>query len=417
MAKQLYAIKSITCCVLLLAAARPALAEDWPQWRGPTGQGLTPAKNLPSKWSAKTGENIAWKAPLPKAETPYSSPIVIGEKVFITIAINAGREHHVLCFNKSDGKQLWDTPVPAGPWNLTDLRGGYSAPTPAADAERVYALFGSGVLAALDHEGKVLWHRDLPNYAAFDVAIGCSPLLYKETVIIQADTTRKQSSLYGFDKKTGEIKWEAKRPEVNFAHSTPTLIEIGGKPLLLVAASEALQGVDPETGKVAWWAKAKGDTVSPVFSKETGIAYVDSGRGGPGFAVGVDPAASGDVTKTQAKWTIKQIPEAFGSAAIFGPHLYRLQSPGVLKVFKLADGSEVFSQRLEGSTPAASPIVTEDGLIYFASAGMSFVIKAGEKPEIVASNDLGDSNYSSPAVSDGAIFIKGRKFLWCVKGK
>jgi len=401
----------------LLGFASKAHSEDWPQWRGPTGQGLVHEKGLPTTWSAKTGENIAWKAPLPKGDTPYSSPIVVGGKVIVTIAINAGREHHVICFDAKDGKQLWDTPVPAGPWVLSDLRGGYAACTPAADSERFYALFGSAVLVALDHSGKILWRHELANYAAFDVAIGCSPILFGENVIVQADTTKKQSAMLALDRKTGAVKWESKRPEVGFAHSTPTLIELGGKPHLLVAASDALQGVDPASGKVEWWTKAKGDTVSPVFSKEARIAYIDSGRGGAAFAVAVAPGLTGDVTKAQTKWTIKQVPEAFGSPVIVGQKVYRLHSPGVLKVWNLTDGTEVMSQRLEGVTAAASPVVSEDGLIYFASSGISFIVKAGDKPEVIPVGDLGDSNYASPAVANGAIYLKGRKFLWCVRAK
>src|SRR6266567_4864905 len=109
---------------------------DWPQWRGPTGQGRVEEANLPTTWDGKTGENVLWKAALPKGDTPYSSPIVRGDRVFVTLAMNKNREHHVLCFDKKEGKPLWDTEVPPGPWNLTDLRGGYAASTPAADGER-----------------------------------------------------------------------------------------------------------------------------------------------------------------------------------------------------------------------------------------------------------------------------------------
>ncbi|HSI36434.1 MAG: PQQ-binding-like beta-propeller repeat protein [Phycisphaerae bacterium] len=402
--------------IILALLTLPARAADWPQWRGPEGQGHSPEKNLPTKWDAKTGENVAWKAPLPKSDTPYSSPIVVGGRVFVTVAVNADRQHRVLCFDAKDGKELWNVPVAPGPWLLTDLRGGYAAPTPAADADRVYALFGSGVLAALDHAGNQVWRYELPNATAFDVAIGCSPIVVGETVIVQADTTKKQSALIALDRKTGKLAWEAKRPAVNFAHSTPTLIDVAGKPLLLVAASDALQGVDPATGAVAWSAKAKGDTVSPVYAADAKLAYIDSGRGGPGYAIAIDPAAAGDVTKSHTPWTIKQVPEAFGSPVILGGRLYRLQSPGVLKTFKLADGTELSSLRLDGATPAASLVTTSDHL-YAASAGTSFVLTPGDTPAAVSKNDLADNNYASPAIADGAIYLKGRKFLWCVRAK
>jgi outer membrane protein assembly factor BamB len=400
----------VTLSILMTA---PARAADWPQWRGPTGQGVTDDVNLPVTWDVKTGENIAWKAPLPAGDVPYSSPIVRGGRVFITLAQNQTRGHQVLCFNQKDGKQLWATSVDPGPWTLTDLRAGYAASTPAADGERVYALFGSAVLTAIDYEGKIVWRKELENYA-FDVGIGCSPILYGGALILQADMLKKQSSLIAFDPKTGEVRWQAKRPDVGFAHSTPTVVDVGGKPLMLVAASDALQGIDPSNGTVAWWCKAKGDTVSPVFAD--GVAYIDSGRGGPGFGVAVAGALAGDVTKSAVKWTIPKVPEAFGSPVVFGGRLYRLQGPGILKCHALADGSEVYSQRLEGATSGASPIVTSAGAIYFASGGKSYVVKAGPKFEQLAANNLDDANYASPAVSDGRLFIKGRKFLYCIGG-
>jgi outer membrane protein assembly factor BamB len=385
---------------------------DWPQWRGPSGQGHTAEKALVTEWDGKSGKNVLWKTPLPKGDTPYSSPIVKSGKVFITLAMNKTRAHHVLCFDAKTGQQLWDTPVEPGPWTLTDVRGGYAAPTPAADDKQVYVLFGSAVIAALDHSGKIVWRKPLEKYA-FDVAIGCSPILYKDTLILQADMLKKQSSLIAFDCATGDIKWEAPRPDVGFAHSTPTLVEVNGKPQLLIAASDALQGADPDTGKLLWWAKAKGDTVSPVMGGN--IVYIDSGRGGAGFAV--DPTGAGDVGKTHVKWSIKQVPEAFGSPIIVGPNVYRLHSPGVLKCWRLSDGTELYSQRLEGASAAVSPVATADGLIYFASPGRTHVIRAADTFEPVAASDLGDPNYASPAVADGRIYLKGVKFLYCVGSK
>ena len=399
---------------MALALGRTAQAADWPQWRGPTGQGWTTDTDLPVKWDGKSGENVVWKAPLPKADNSYSSPIVIGDRVIITLVMNKMMEHHVLCFDKKEGKPLWDTLVPPGQWNLTDLRGGYGASTPASDGEQIYALFGSAVIAALDLNGKIVWRKDLPRHD-FDVAIGCSPMVYGDTIILQADMVKKKSSLMAFDKKSGEIRWEVMRPEVDFAHSTPTLVSIANKPLLLVAASNALQGVDPANGDVRWTCKAKGDTVSPVFAD--GIAYIDSGRGGAGFAVSVDGALKGDVSKTALRWSLKNVPEAFGSPIVVGPHLYRLQGPGILKCYSLADGAELYSQRLEGASAAVSPVATADGKIYFASCGRSYVVKAGPKFEQLAANALDDPNYASPAISDGRIYLKGQRFLYCIGTK
>lgn len=397
--------------LMVLAVAVNANAGDWPCWRGTSGQGYSAEKDLPLKWDGKTGENIVWKAPLARGDTPYSSPIVVGDRVIIMLAMNKGPVHHVLCFNKLDGKALWDTEVPVGKWILTDVRGGYGAPTPASDGERIYVLFGSAVMAALDFEGKIIWRKDLLRHD-FDVAIGCSPFLYKDTILLQADMVKKKSSIMAFDKKSGEMKWEVMRPEMNFAHGTPLLIQFGEKPMLLVAGSDAFQGVDPENGTVFWGVKAKGDTVSPVYAD--GIAYIDSGRGGPGFAVSVNGMGTGDAS---LKWTIKNVPEAFGSPIIVGGNLYRLQGSGILKCYSVADGKEIYSQRLEGAAAAVSPVATADGRIYFASSGKSYAVKAGATFEQLAANSLEDGNYASPAISDGRIYLKGVKFLYCLGKK
>lgn len=408
--------------LLVLVAVPVASAADWPGWRGPGGMGHTDDKALPLTWSAKTGENVRWRFDLPipagGADQNQSSPVVVGGRVFVTISHWDGKpdpkkhpEHRVICLRADDGKPLWNEKIEPGPWLFADLRGGYTAPTPAADAERVYVVFGSSVIAALDHTGKQLWRKEVKPFK-FDVALAASPVLFGDTVILQCDELDKQSRLIAFDKKTGEVVWEAPRPTVGFAHSTPVLADIAGKKQLLVAASNALQGVDPASGKVLWTCEAKGDTVSPVLGG--GLVYIDSGRGGTGIAV--DPTGTGDVTKTHLKWKTGTVPEGYGSPVIVGDHLYRLHSPGVLKCFKLTTGEVVYSERLTGVNGHASPVAVGDH-IYLASAGKSFVVKVGTTFEILATNDLGDDSSASPAVAGGRLFLKGRKALYCVGEK
>jgi outer membrane protein assembly factor BamB len=401
-------------------------AGDWPGWRGPTGQGTCQEKDLPLTWSAD-GKGVLWKAPLPESQNGVqpdqnqSSPIVSRGRVFVTaswwpkgvVKTSQPPEHHVLCYQASDGKLLWDVTVEPGPWKLTDLRGGYTAPTPASDGERVYVVFGSSVIAALDFDGKPVWRREIKPYN-FDVAVGSSPVLFGETVLLQCDQVSGTSMLLGLDRKTGEVKWDEKRPKVNFSHSTPVLVEVKGKPQLLVAASDALQGVDPASGKVLWWCKGNGDTVSPVMGQ--GLVYLDSGRGGTA-GVAADPTGSGDVTNTLVRWKVDRVPQCFSSPVIVGDLLYRLQDQETLLCRNLLTGAEVYSKRLAGVSVRVSPFTTPDGRIYAASSGKSHVLKPGPTPEILATNDLGDASDASPAISDGRIFLKGRKYLWCIGAK
>src|SRR5262249_54545182 len=227
-------------------------------------------------------------------------------------------EQHLTCYKLTDGAQQWDVTVPHGPWLLTDLRGGYGAPTPATDGQRLYVAFGSATVAALDMHGKPLWQHDIADYKSIDVCFASSPIVYRDTVLLLCDKNNGASTLTCYDAATGEVRWEKKRPKVAFDHTTPVLAEIDGKPQLLVPASNALQGIDPETGEVIWWASTPGDVPSPAY--HNGLVYTDSGRGGPGIAV--DPHGTGDITKTNVKWRIAQIPEGLSSAAAFDDTLY-----------------------------------------------------------------------------------------------
>ncbi len=330
-------------------------------------------------------------------------------------------EHHVACYAAADGKLLWDTLVPPGPWLRNDFRsgpgGGYAAPTPCTDGKLVYCVFGSAVMAALDFQGKIVWRKDLVPYT-FDVTVGSSPILFGDAVImLYAMTKPADCCVIAYDKSTGEQKWRTPLPENRFAHSTPTVIHVNGKSQLLIlasgmgAAAGALQSLDPATGQRIWWCKAAGDVPAPAFGG--GLIYCDSGRGSPGFAI--DPTGSGDVSATHIKWTVSNVPEALASPIIVGKHVYRLHTPGILKCWELDKGKEIYSKRLEGlSSNWASPIADPAGHIFFANAGKSYVIQAGEEFRVLAVNDLGDGSHPSPAVAGGRMFLVGQKNVYCI---
>ena len=229
--------------LLALFAYRPIRAENWPQFRGPTGQGLTTETNLPTTWGIKDGANIRWKTPLPptvakgRDDHNQSSPIVWGDQIFVTTVYwPAGKpqsefpEQHVTCYKLADGRPSnGTTTVPHGPWLLGDLRGGYGAPTPATDGQRLYVAFGSATVAALDLHGKLLWQHDLPEYKLFDVAYSSSPILYHDTVLELCDRNNKAGTLTAYDAASGAVRWEKHRPDVSFDHTTPLLAKLNGR--------------------------------------------------------------------------------------------------------------------------------------------------------------------------------------------
>lgn len=409
-----------------LVLTTKAAAENWPGFRGPTGMGITTERNLPVNWGGKENENLLWKVPLPgvaagaKPDLNQSSPIVWNDRLFMTTSFwPAGREqkefpdHHVGCYAIADGKLLWDKTIEPGPWKLTDLRGGYTAPTPATDGERVYILFGSAVLLALDFDGKLVWRQELAEPQSFDVAISSSPIIYRDTVILLAEKNNQKSVLTAYNAAKGEVVWEQKRPNSGFNHSTPVMAEIDGRLQMLVSASNVLQGLNPADGSVLWWCNSSGDVCSPVASK--GLVYTDSGRGGMGMIV--EPRGEGDISKAAVKWRTGNIQEGLSSPIIADKYLYRMHNPGILKCIDLTTGEEVFAKRLEGVSISSSPIVTPEGRVFLASAGKSLVLQAGPSFELLATNELGDSGAASPAVSGGRWFLKGRELLYCIGRK
>jgi outer membrane protein assembly factor BamB len=319
-------------------------------------------------------------------------------------------EHHVLCFQASDGKPLWDTVVPAGPRLVDNFYHGYTVPTPVTDGTHVFALFGSAVLAALDFDGKIVWREELPHRREVDGGVCSSPILYEDTVIIAgiADT-----GLRALEKKTGKVRWEQKT-KVRNTMATPALVRIQNKTQLIHNAG-GIQGLDPATGELLWFCRATSSQSSVVFG--SGMLFVDAGRGGQTGTL-VDPTGKGDVTKTHVKWQTKVVGAAGTSPIIVGDYLYRISDPGLIRCWKRETGELLYEERTPGITPSASPIATADGRIYFASSAKSYVIQAGPTYTELAVNDLHDSpGYTTPAVSNGRIFIKGKSYLWCIGRK
>ena len=386
---------------------------DWPQWRGPKATGVCREKDLPLSWGPKEGAGVLWKAKLPDSDDANSSPIVWRDRVFVTTTKGAG--HRVACFRASDGKGLWQTRIAAGPRRPKDTRGGGLAdPTPATDGQRVYVLFGTAVLAAMNFDdGKIAWKQPLKKHA-FDVTTGSSPILAGGSLILFSGLTDKTSNITAYDPKTGRVKWETPLPKIGFGHSTPAITSVGGRLQLIVSVNDkaaGLLGVDPASGKILWSAPGDGETASPAVGSD--MIYCDSGRGGSdGYAVDLTKAAAGG--QIALKWKLSKPSQELSSPIIMGKYLYRLGSGGKLLCRKLADGSEVYRKRLDVTSRWASPIATADGRIYFATAGKSVVIQAGPTFKTLAVNDLGDASHASPAFSNGRIFLKGRKYLYCI---
>ena len=293
----------IAAVLTALFMAPTVHAADWPGWRGPTGAGYTEEKDLPLTWDGKTGENVVWKIAL--GGVGNSSPIVWKDRVYVTTSAKQAREdeqkktvppHHINCYAVADGKQLWSTDVPPGEhYEGYDI---FAVPTPVTDGERVYAWFGSGVVAAVDMDGKLVWRKERAGPFNLNPGLCSSPILYQDAVVLLCDQGRGQGFLQGLDKKTGEVKWEQKRPTVSHNNTTPVLIQVGDKTEMIVAASNAVQGLDPSDGKVLWTCAANGLAGLP---RRPALRGQRRRRAGPGRRSGRSGRRQQDAREMEAR--------------------------------------------------------------------------------------------------------------------
>jgi outer membrane protein assembly factor BamB len=413
---------TLTAFVTLLLTASLGRTADWPGWRGPTGVGYSDEIKLPLTWNAKTGENIVWKVSV--SGVGNSSPIVLGGRVYVTTSAKQTREeeakklvpaHHIVCLDAADGKQIWRTSI--APGEHQEGYEIYAVPTPCSDGERVYAWFGSGIIVAVDMKGELVWRQERKGPFNLNPGLCSSPILYKDTVILLCDQARELGFLQALDKKTGATKWEQKRKGFSHNNTTPILIDPidgKGKTQMVIAGSRALQALDPADGTALWSCAAVAFGASPAYSR--GLLYIDSGTEGPGLVV--DPTGAGDVTKTHVKWKHPKVLAEYSSPVISGDYVFRTRRPGLLYCWKLSTGEQMFAERLDGLSILASPIATGDGRVYFAAGAKSYVIQAGPKLEVLATNELAGGNTgASPAVANGRLYIRDRDTLYCIGKK
>jgi outer membrane protein assembly factor BamB len=427
----------MAACACLLGVA--SLSADWPNWRGPDASGVAPDRTLPIRWSAK--DNVAWKAAL--AGAGVSTPIVSGDRVYVTSQIGAGvrREGNhprlvqgadaaaqgeralgvdraagadsaktvfvVEAFGRADGKRLWERRIEAaGALTPVHDKHNLATPSPVTDGTLVFAWFGTGQIAALDRSGAVVWQRHLAtDNGPFDIqwGHGSSPVLYRDLIILLCDQPAR-SYMVALDKKTGKDRWKADRGEGRASYSTPLAIEGAFGAELIVNSTERIDAYDPRTGAFLWHAgeSSRFAVPSPVF--HDGVIYASRGyRSGPYMAI--KPGGRGDVTKTQTVWQAPTGAPYVSSLLYYDGIVYMANDVGVLTAVDAATGARVWQERVDGVF-SASP-VAGGGHVYFVSeGGETVVVKAGRAPQIVAKNPLDARAVASPAISNGQIFIR-----------
>lgn len=393
-------VMTLAACLALATAASSA---EWTQFRGPNGSGVSAESGLPTKWSKDEG--IRYKVALPGRG--LSNPVIAAGRVYVT-ACSGYRERrlHILCFDEATGKKLWERQLTATGNTTCNPMTCMAAPTPATDGAAVYALFATGDLAALDRDGTLRWYRslvgDYPDITN-QVGMAASPVLAGNVLLVPMENGG-DSFVAGLDCQTGKNLWRVKRPrEITWV--TPVVITSGGRPAAVFQGPKELTAYDPETGKVRW-ALASGKLGSiPSPAHGEGMLFLPGGQ-----ARAYRPRQDG--SEPEQVWEGPSISGGFGSPVYHAGRLYGLTNVAVA-CLNAGDGKEVWRQRAEGPFDASA--VIGDGKLYAINRkGRTFVVQLGDKPKVLARNDLDDTILATPAIANGCVYLRSDKFLYCV---
>lgn len=414
---------------------------NWPQWRGPDGQGVSTETSLPTTWSATN--RIAWKTAIPGRG--HSSPIVWGSRVFLTTAIegdpvpghaaakhviegqpyihpdsvNADRRHtlKVLALDTNSGKILWEQTSYDGPmFDGRHRRGSFASATPVTDGEGVYVFFGAEGAYAYEVDGKLRWKADVGKIKTIGLGTASSPVLHRDLLILQCDDDEGTDSfMVALNKRTGKEAWRVKRP-VQVSWSSPVLVQAGGRTELVTSGSELVVGYDPATGQERW--RAKGVESNAIHTPLVGEGLVIATAGFPNKRViAIRPGGSGDVTATHVAWRYEKGTAYVASPILYDGLIYLLTDGGVITCLDAKTGAVKY----EGGRPPkpgkfiSSPVAFDGKLLLTSDTGDTFVIKAGPTFEVLGTNSIGEGVNASLALADGRIYIRADEHLYCVR--
>jgi len=395
-----------------------ARADEWPRFRGPNGQGISDDKTIPVKWSE---QNIRWKIGLPGEG--HSSPVVWGDRVFVTSVDEKTLTGTILCVNASDGRELWRAPHALGKVPMNTLNS-YASATPALDGKHVYVAW-PGVeettLAALTHDGKEAWTAKLPGSRARH-GVGSSPITFGDKVFLSREQDKGSgdipSAWFALDSQTGRIQWRYEHPEnANASYSTPCVYEDGQgrSQLILSSNSHGVSGVDPGTGKLLWKTPAALPArvvSSPVMAGELIVATCGEGARGIRMAA-VKPPAGDSSTGTEVYALERGVVSYVPTPIVYDGLLFLFHDQGTVSCLRMGTGEVVWSEKPAGRY-YGSPVCVDGRLYCVTIDGDVVVLKAGPKYELLAVNPLDEKSHATPAVANGRMYLRTFSHLICI---
>jgi outer membrane protein assembly factor BamB len=406
--RRLFVATSSLLAVLSLTAA--ALAEDWPGWRGPRGDGTSTETGVPLKWSQT--ENIVWKTPIPGKG--HSSPVIWGDRIFVSSSVDDQQKQQLLCLERTTGKVIWTQEQSFKKQLKIHKLNSHASSTPATDGKYVYFTFHDQphfVVCCYDFNGKLVWKKSPGDF--YSVHGFCSaPVLYKDTLLLNGDQDKKSAYLVALDKATGDEKWRAARPGVR-SYCPPVVFDIHGKKQLVIAGSNCVASYDPDNGKQIWIIDGPTEQYVASLVYRNDILFMTYGfplRG----VMGINPDGQGNVTNTHVLYN--DSPGSGGyvpSPIAHGDYFFNFSDEGFGTCREGKTGKLLWRERM-GRHISASPVSSGDYLFIPDDDGKTWVLKAGPTYELVHKNEIGEEVYASLAISRGQIFLRGLNNLYCI---
>jgi outer membrane protein assembly factor BamB len=385
-------------------------AQNWPGWRGPNGDGTSQETNLPVRWDSIT--NVLWKSPVPG--TGYSSPIIWKERIFMLTALLETQERVLLCYNSKNGKLLWQKTVIKTSLEKKHDNNSYASGTPVTDGNLVYVSVLDGqdvVVAAYDFNGKQIW-LNRPGTFSSPHGYSCSPVIFEDKLIINGDS-QGDSFVAAFKKSDGKIVWRIAHERPAHSFSTPIFRNMAGKMQMIFCGNKEIASYNPEDGSKNWFVSGPSEDFcsSPVYNKKSGLVLVSSAWPIRNL-VAIKPDGKGDVTNSHVVWQTRKGAYYVPSPVCTDDYLYTTMTNGQVHCIEVATGNILWVEDL--GLQYSSPVLA-GGLVYMPNdAGVITVIKPGPKFEYIAKNSIGEKMNASPAISNGKIYLRGYKHLFCI---
>ena len=436
-----FALSIFVLCVISFSVK----GQNWPQFRGPGATGVVEGRPAPVNWDPAKSVNTLWKTEIPGLG--HSSPVVWGNKVFVTTAVTTAAKDEtryglfgdvapvkddpkhvwkVFALDKLTGKVLWEQIAYEGlPKVKRHPKSTHADSTPVTDGKYVVAMFGSHGLYAYNLNGKLLWKQDVGLLDAgwfydpdYQWEYGSSPIIFKNLVIIQADV-QKDSFIAAYNLKDGKLAWKTKREEIS-SWGTPTIYEGKTRTELIANGSKAIRGYDPLTGKELWRLGPNSEITTPTPFVARELIYVTSGYTPIQPIYAIRPGATGDISLKPGEvsnsfiaWSKQRGGPYMPTPIVYGDQLYTCSNSGVLTSYNADTGERIYQERVGKGGGFTSSLVASDGKLYLLSEdGDSFVVKSGPKFELLSTNPVGEVMMASPAISDGLLIVRGVKHVF-----